>query len=134
MQVLESADKGKQCLLRLSFGHTLLKAHTEPHAEAECYVVAAGTEDIPQCKAVVVSCLGRRTEGGTYSSPGIDEEAAEMGLIASCGQECAHLSLGARASVALVVPVVGVDEFGAYVEAFESTLFVACKEELMSIA
>ena len=97
-------------------------------------MVAASAKDIPQSKAVVIASLCRRTEGRAYSCPGVDEEATEVILIASCGQECAHLRLGACASVALVVPVVGVDKFGAYVEAFESTLFVACKEELMSIA
>lgn len=97
-------------------------------------MVATSTEDIPQCKAMVIACLGWCTDGGACTCPRIDEETAEVGLVACRGKECAHLGLGAHASVTLTVFVVGVDEFGTHIEAFEAALFVAGNEELVSVA
>ena len=111
-----------------------LEAHAEAYAEAERYVVAAGTEDIPQGEAVVVARLGRGAERIACTGPGIDEKAAEVGLIACRSEQGTHLGLRAEAGVALVVPVGDIDEFGTHIESTESACLVACYEELMSVA
>lgn len=112
----------------------MLEADAEAYAEAERDVVATGAKDVPQGEAVVVARLGRGADGGACTCPSIDEETAEVGLIACRSQECAHLGLGAHTCVTLIVLVVDVDKLGTHVEAFEASLFVTGNEELVAVA
>ena len=83
---------------------------------------------------MVVARLGRGAEGVACTCPRIDEETAEVGLVACRGKQGAHLGQGTARHQCGVVGVAREDGFGTHIEAFEAALFVAGNEEFVSVA